>query len=184
MDDLHIIELYFNRDENAIIATDQKYGKLCFQIANNLLRNNEDSEECVNDTYLAVWNKIPPIRPYNFSAFICKITRNLSLKKLKLLNAKKRRSDAIVSIAEIEEVLPDNRITVDIDDKELGKMISDFLRDEKELDRNVFIRKYWFFDPISDIAKRYSLSETNVKSMLFRTRNRLRLYLRKEGVEI
>jgi len=184
MDDLQIIELYFARDEHAIKETDRKYGKLCFRVAKNLLFNNEDSEECVNDTYLTVWHKIPPTRPNNFTAFICKITRNLSLKRLEISNAMKRSVDAIISLSEIEATLPDHSIALDIKEEELGKLISAFLWSEKELDRNVFLRKYWFFDTISDIAERYSLNENNVKSMLFRTRNRLREFLKKEGIEV
>ena len=184
MDDLQIIELYFARDEHAIKETDRKYGKLCFRVAKNLLFNNEDSEECVNDTYLTVWNKIPPTRPNNFSAFICKITRNLSLKRLETSTAMKRSADAIVSLSEIEATLPDYSIAPRVEDEELGKLISAFLWSEKELDRNVFLRKYWFFDTISDIAERYSLTENNVKSLLFRSRNRLREFLKKEGIEV
>ena len=184
MDDLHIIELYFARDEQAVRETDRKYGKLCFRVVKNLLFNNEDSEECVNDTYLTLWNKIPPTRPINFMAYICKITRNLSLKKLEVSSAMKRSAIAIISLSEIEATLPDHSIANGVNDEELGKLISSFLWNEKELDRNVFLRKYWFFDSISDIAERYSLSENNVKSMLFRTRNRLREFLRKEGIEV
>ena len=184
MDDLQIIELYFARDEHAIKETDRKYGKTCFRVAYNLLSNNEDSEECVNDTYLTVWNKIPPTRPNNFSAFICKITRNLSLKRLEISNAMKRSADAVISLSEIEATMPDNHIAPDIEDEELGKLISAFLWSEKELDRNVFLRKYWFFDSISDIAERYSMNENSVKSMLFRSRNRLREFLKKEGIEV
>lgn len=184
MDDLQIIELYFARDEHAIKETDHKYGKLCFRVAKNLLWSDEDSEECVNDTYLTLWNKIPPTRPNNFTAFICKITRNLSLKKLEASNAMKRSADATISLSEIEETIPDRSIAPGIEDEELGKLISAFLWSEKELDRNVFLRKYWFFDSISDIAERYSMNENSVKSMLFRSRNRLKNYLKKEGIEV
>lgn len=183
MDDLQIIELYFARDEQAIKATDAKYGKLCFNVANNILFNREDSEECVNDTYLNAWNKIPPTRPNNFTAFICKITRNLSLKKMEFYNATKRTA-TIVSLSELEEILPDDRIAPNVSDEEIGKLISSFLWQEKEEVRNVFLRKYWFFDSISDIAIRYSFSESKVKSMLFHTRKRLRKFLKKEGFEI
>ena len=184
MDDLQIIELYFARDEQAIKETDHKYGKTCFRVAYNLLSNNEDSEECVNDTYLTVWNKIPPTRPNNFIAFICKITRNLSLKRLEVSNAMKRSAGTIISMSELEKALPDQCIAPDVEDEELGKLISAFLWSEKALDRNVFLRKYWFFDSISDIAERYSMNENSVKSMLFRSRNRLREFLRKEGIDV
>ena len=104
MEDLQIIELYFERNENAIKETDAKYGKLCFRVANNILKNNEDSEECVSDTYLSTWNQIPPTRPNNFMAFLCKITRNLSLKRMTFLTAAKRTSVATVSFDEIEGI--------------------------------------------------------------------------------
>ena len=184
MDDLQIIELYFARDEQAIKETDRKYGKTCLRVAYNLLSNNEDSEECVNDTYLTVWNKIPPTRPNNFIAFICKITRNLSLKRLEVSNAMKRSAGTIISMSELEKALPDQCIAPDVEDEELGKLISAFLWSEKALDRNVFLRKYWFFDSISDISERYSMNENSVKSMLFRSRNRLREFLRKEGIDV
>lgn len=184
MDDLQIIELYFARDEQAVKETAAKYGRLCFNVANNILRSSEDAEECVNDTYWNIWNKIPPTRPNNFTAFICKITRNLSLKKLESANAAKRSAAAVIPLSELEEVLPDDRIMPDASDEEIGKLISSFLRQEKKEARDVFLRRYWFFDPISDIARRYSFSESKVRSMLFRTRGRLRGFLRKEGIEL
>ena len=184
MDDLQIIALYFARDEQAIKATDAKYGKLCFHVAKNILFNKEDAEECVNDTYLSAWNKIPPTRPNNFTAFICKITRNLSLKKMESHHAAKRAAATVVSLSELEEILPDDRIAPGVSDAEIGKLIGSFLRQEKEEVRNVFLRKYWFFDSVKEIAARYSFSESKVKSMLFHTRGRLREFLKKEGLEI
>ena len=184
IEDLQIVELYFTRDEAAIKITEKKYGKLCFSVAKNILFNNEDAEECVNDTYLAVWKKIPPTRPNNFSAFICKITRNLALKKVEYENAKKRSAEAIISFSEIEATFPDKHFTFDIEDEDLGKLISAFLKSEKELTRNVFLRRYWFFNSISEISKQYSLTESNVKTMLFRTRNKLREFLKKEGYDV
>ena len=182
MDDSQIIELYFERDEKAIKETELKYGALCFSIANNILNNEADTEECVNDTYLSVWNIIPPQRPNNFKAFVSKITRNLSLKRIEFNNAIKRSADTIISLSELEDVLPSKSVQSEIEDEMLGKLISDFLRNEKEGARNVFIRKYWYFDTVADIAVRYSFSESKVKSILFHTRNRLKDYLIKEGV--
>lgn len=184
MDDLMIIELYFARNEQAIKETDIKYGKLCFSMANNILSNDEDSEECVNDTYLSVWNKIPPTRPNNFRAFICKIVRNLSMKKLEFNRALKRTQNVTVSYTELEEILPDTRTAPEWEYENLGKIISDFLQHEKEDARNVFIRKYYFFDSISDIAERYSFTESKVKNMLYHSRNKLRECLKKEGIEV
>lgn len=184
MDDLMIIELYFARDEQAIEETDTKYGKLCLHMANNFLSNDADAEECVNDTYLSAWNTIPPTRPNNFRAFLCKIVRNLSMKKLEFNSALKRSQNVTVSFSELEEILPDNRTAPEWEYESLGKIITDFLQAEKEDVRNVFIRKYYFFDSISDIAGRYSFTESKVKNMLYHSRNRLRKYLKKAGVEV
>ena len=184
MDDLMIIELYFKRDEKAIKETDKKYGRLCFTVAINILGNDKDAEECVNDTYLSVWNNIPPTRPNNFRAFICKIVRNLSMKKLEFNRALKRTQYVTELYTELEEILPDTRTASEWEYENLGKIISDFLQHEKEDARNVFIRKYYFFDTISDIAKRYSFTESKVKNMLYHSRNKLRECLKKEGIEV
>ena len=184
MEDLQIINLFFDRNEQAIKETDAKYGRLCFSVANKILENDEDSEECVNDTYLRAWNEIPPTRPNHFSAFLCKITRILSLKKLEFSNAMKRTSFLVVSFEELEGVLQDKHIAPETEAAELGSLISDFLRGEKAEARNVFLRKYLFFDTVEEIAERFGMNENTVKSMLFRTRNRLREYLRKEGIEV
>jgi len=184
MDDLRIIELYFERDEQAIKETDTKYGKLCHSIAYNILNNHEDSEECVNDTYVGIWNAIPPTRPNNFMSFICKIARNLSLKRLEFMKREKRSADILLSLEELDEVLPDDRYAPNVSDEDVGKLISKFLRTQKEDVRNVFIRKYFFFDSIGDIAERYGFTESKVKNMLFYTRNKLKDHLIKEGVEI
>ena len=184
MDDLRIIELYFERDEQAIKETDAKYGKLCNSIAYNILNNHEDSEECVNDTYVGVWNTIPPTRPGNFMAFVCKIARNLSLKRFEFMKREKRSADVLLSLDELAAVLSDERYAPNVSDEDLGKLISKFLRSQKENVRNVFIRKYYFFDSIGEIARHYSFTESKVKNMLFYTRNKLKDYLIKEGVEI
>ena len=110
MDDLRIIELYFERDEQAIKETDVKYGKLCHSIAYNILNNHEDSEECVNDTYVGVWNAIPPTMPNNFMSFVCRIARNLSLKRLEFMKREKRSADVLLSLDELASVLPDERL--------------------------------------------------------------------------
>ena len=184
MDDHKIIELYFSRDERAIKETDLKYGKLCHSIANNILKNNEDSEECVNDTYIGIWNTIPPEKPNHFMAFVCKIARNLAFKKLESSMRQKRSQATVISFSELEEILSDDSIAADIGNEEIGKAISAFLRKEKADSRKVFIRKYYFFDSISEIAERYGFTESKVKNMLYHTRNKLKEYLIKEGIEI
>lgn len=184
MDDWEIIELYFERDEQAIKETDAKYGKLCNSIAYNILNNHEDSEECVNDTYVGMWNAIPPTRPGNFMAFVCKITRNLSLKRLEFMKREKRSANVLLSLDELADILPDERYATDIRDEDVGKLISSFLRGQKDDARKVFVRKYYFFDSIEEIARRYSFTESKVKNMLFYTRKKLKNYLIQEGVEV
>lgn len=184
MDDRSIIELYLERNQNAIRETDIKYGRLCMRIAYNVLNNHFDSEECVNDTYLSVWNQIPPTRPNNFTAFLCKITRNISLKRYSFNHAAKRNELIEISFSELESILPDDAYQPELEDEYLGELVSDFLRSEKEDARNVFIRRYWFFDTVSEIAEHYSFTESRVKSMLSRTRNRMKVFLTQKGVRL
>lgn len=181
INDTEIIELYIARSEDAIRQTQFKYGNLCFRIALNVLKNNEDAEECVNDTYLSVWNRVPPDMPENFKAYICKIARNLSLSRLRYNTAKKRSPDMLVSLSDV-----DNTVSAadGVSDQELGRLISEFLRSESADVRNVFMRKYWFYDSVEEIAERFSFSKSKVKSMLFHTRNRLKKYLKEEGIEL
>ena len=184
MDDLCIIEMYFARDERAIKETDVKYGKLCHKIAYNILRNREDSEECVSDAYIGVWNAVPPTRPNNLMAFVCRITRNLSLKRLEAAARQKRSQAVLISLEELAEILPDKSIESSLTDEGIGRAISDFLRTENADVRNVFIRKYFFFDSVGDIARQFDFTESKVKNILFRTRNKLKEYLIKEGIYI
>ena len=182
IDDRSIIALYFARDEHAIRATEQKYGKLCQSIAQNVLGNAQDAQECVNDAYLGVWNAIPPAQPDDFCAFVCRVVRNLSLKRLRALTRQKCSREMTVSLSELEQVLPDE--AVDGREGEIGAAISAFLREQSEQVRGVFIRKYYFFDSIAEIAERYGFSQSKVKSMLFHTREKLKEYLTKEGIVI
>ncbi len=184
MDDGQIVELFFARSEDAVRETDAKYGRLCFRIAQNILGRDADAEECVNDAYLCLWNTIPPQKPEDLAAYVSKIVRNVSLKKLRFNSAMKRNIQAEVSLNELESILPDSMVESEMDNRQLGKLISAFLWRESESSRNVFIRKYFFFDSVHEIAERYSCSESKVKSMLFHTRRRLRNYLLKEGYEL
>ena len=184
MDDISIIEMYFARDEQAIEETDKKYGGLCFRLANNILSDTEDSRECVNDTYFAVWNRIPPEQPDQFRAYILKITRNLAMKKFRYILADKRSRDMTVSYSELEEILPGSGSDQNIEYAQLGQLLNEFLRKEKEDSRNVFIRKYFFFDSVKEISGQYGFSESRIKSMLYHSRIRLKNYLRKEGIEV
>jgi RNA polymerase sigma-70 factor (ECF subfamily) len=184
MDEMHIVNLYFARDERAIKETQAKFGRLCHTISYNILHNHQDAEECVNDTYVGIWNAIPPANPDDLTAFVCRIARNISLKKLEHSNRKKRASVTLVSLDELAEILPDESIGDGMETEEIGKHISNFLRGEKEDVRNVFIRKYYFFDSIEDIARQYGFTQSKVKNMLYHTRNKLKEYLIKEGIEL
>ena len=184
MEDEKIIDLYFDRNERAIRETDAKYGTHCRKIAYNILNSCEDSEECVNDTYLGAWNAIPPTRPNSFVAFLSRITRNLSLKRLEYRSRAKRSDALMVSFEELESVLPDDRFAPAVSDEEIGSLISRFLESLKEDARNIFVRRYFFFDSVKDIAEHYSFTESKVKNLLLRTRSKLRDYLQKEGVSI
>lgn len=181
IDDSEIIELFLARSENAIRQTQLKYGALCLTIAYNVLGNAEDSEECVNDTYLSLWNNIPPDIPENFKAYICRIAKNISLSRLRYNTAKKRSRDSLIPLSDLDETAA---YTDGVSDEELGRLISEFLRGQSADVRNVFLRKYWFGDSIADIAKRFSFSQSKVKSMLFQTRKRLQKYLKKEGIDL
>ncbi len=182
MEDIQIIDLYFARNENAIMHTKERYGPLCFSIARGILHSDPDAEECENDTYLTLWNIIPPQRPNALRAFICRITRNLALKRYAYLSAQKRSREVEISLSELEAVLPDERLSRPMEEQQLGKLISDFLRQQKKDVRAVFIRKYWFFDSVEEIGRRFGFSQSKVKSMLFHTRSRLRAYLEREGI--
>lgn len=185
MNDSEIIALYWQRSETAVKETEKKYGKLCRHIAMNILQNSEDAEECVNDTYLGAWNSIPPQRPTVLSAYLCRIARNCALNKYHYNNSKKRSAQVEISLTELENcILKAPDIAQACETEQLAKALSCFLRTLSYESRNVFMRKYWFFDSVSDIANRFLISESKVKSILFRTRGKLKEFLMKEGIEI
>lgn len=183
MHDSQIIDLYWKRSDRAIKETDKKYGRLCLYVAKNILANIEDAKEVVSDTYLGTWNAIPPARPNVLSAFLCRITKNIALTKYDYNTAKKRNPEVLKSLSELDEIVSG------IEDPqqqyeaiELARIINDFLKLLDYERRNIFLRRYWYYDSISSIASRFSMSESKVKSMLFRTRNKLKVYLFQEGV--
>ena len=184
MEDSKIIELYFNRDEKAISETKDKYGNYCFSIAYNILYNKQDCEEALNDTYLGTWNAIPPHHPLDLKTFIGKICRRISLNIHRKDTAVKRGgSQVTISLSELDECIPDNKnISESLDEKILSDTINEFLSQLKENERKVFVCRYWYFDSINDISSRFMYSQSKVKMMLKRTRDKLRDYLIKEGV--
>jgi len=183
MEDSEIVELYWRRSEQAIRESSSKYGSYCLSIANNILSNLQDSEECVNSTWLNAWNAIPPQRPNRLSAFFAKITRNLSINKLKARTAEKRSgNEATLAIDELNECLSaSDNVETEYQRNELGEKISIFLHTLPERECNMFIRRYFYVQPIGEIAAHYHLKESNVLVILSRTRKKLRLYLQKEG---
>lgn len=186
MDDAKIVQLYWERDEQAIPATADKYGNYCTSIAMNILDSLEDAEECVNDTYWSAWNSIPPHRPSILSAYLGKITRNLSIKRYKRNTADKRGGgQATVVLDEIAEFVSDaGSVEQEIDYKELVKAIDRFLDRLPADKRNIFVCRYWYFDSISDIANRFGITENNVSVTLNRLRLKLHNYLLERGFEL
>lgn len=186
MKDHEIIDLYWKRKETAISATAEKYGKYCHTISYNILHNNEDAEECVNDTYLGAWKSMPPQRPERLSAYLGKITRNLSLNRFKRYTAEKRGlGQTELVLSELEDCIPsETGVEQVIDEMVLVNSINQFLRAQPEQKRNIFIRRYWYLYPIRDIAENYGMSESKAASMLFRMRNELKTHLEKEGITL
>lgn len=185
MNDDQIIELYFQRKEEAISETAMKYGRLLKSIANNVLGNYSDSEECVNDAYHVAWNKIPPKVPNNLGVFLGKIVRNIALDKFDYNKAAKRNSDFSVTLSELEEVLSSKENPeFALEEAELAKHINDFLRQSDYIKRVIFVRRYWYADSIDEIAVNYGFSQSKVKSMLKRTREGLKKYLERQGVRL
>ena len=183
MDDREIINLIFEREERAIKETALKYGKLIFRISHNILFSKEDSRECANDTYLALWNTIPPNNPDPFISFICKITRNLSVKKLRDKNAQKRAAECL-PLDELSNDLFTRSTEENINAKFLGQTINSFLDTVDELSRVVFLKRYWFCDSVEEISESTGISENSVYKKLSATRKKLKIYLEKEGVFI
>ncbi len=186
MDDALIVDLYWARDDRAIDETRDKYGGYLDRIAMNLLNRREDAEECVSDTYLAAWNAMPPERPGILRAFLGRIARNISLDRLKRLRAQKRGGGETEAVfEELSELIPGGDTPDgELDRKELLRDIEDFLRAEPERSRNIFLRRYWYADPVKVIAKRYGLRSNAVSAQLLRTRTKLRDYLSGRGYAI
>ena len=186
MEDSRIIDLYWQRNVLAISETQSKYERYCYTIAYNILHNNEDAEESVNDTYVGAWNAIPPHRPAVLSTFLGKITRRISLKKCREKAAEKRGGGEVaLTLDELEECIPSgDSITEGLEAKELAKHIDAFLETLPVEERRVFLCRYWYFDSIRDIASRFGFSQSKVKMMLKRTRDKLLVQLRKEDVSL
>ena len=184
MDDKQIIRLFFERSEQAITELSRKYGALCFQIADNILDDPQDAEECVNDAWLGAWNSIPPQRPDPLRAYICRIVRNRSLKKLRANTAIKRGSQFEVSLSELEDCISANSLDEQLAAGELSAQINAFLAALRRDDRVMFVRRYWFAQPLSEIADAFGTTENNVSVRLGRIRRKLHTYLERKEVTL
>ena len=184
MEDETIIELFWNRSESAISETAQKYGNYCYSIAYNILTNSEDAEESVSDTYMAAWKAMPPRRPSILASFLGKITRHLSIDRWRSRNRYKRGGGEIVlALEELEDCIADSQtVEMALERKQLAVVFNRFLDSLPETERRVFLCRYWYLDPIADIAGYYGFSVSKVTSMLHRTRKKLRTTLEKEGL--
>ena len=186
MDDREIIELYWSRSEAAIGETAGKYGGYCSRIAYNILQSREDTEECVNDTYVNAWNAMPPHRPACLRTFLGRITRNLALQRRTKYAAQKRGGGEVaLSLDELAEVLPGgNSPEQAAEDGVIAEVIERFLRGLPKEQRAAFVLRYFYLLPVKDVAKKLGMGESRVKAILFRARGRLREQLTKEGIAI
>ncbi len=185
MEDIQIVQLYWNRSEQAIQETQAKYGSYCLAIAGNIVSTREDAEECVNDTWLAAWNAIPPQRPSRLSTFLGKLTRRISIDRWRSIHASKRGGDTVtLAIEELAGCIPGGEnpeLTVQA--RELTTAIEGFLDTLEAQQRRVFLLRYYYLENISSIAQKLGISESKAKSMLHRTRKKLYTYLKKEGLQ-
>lgn len=186
MDDHSIVQLYWDRDDRAITATSQKYGKYCTSIAKNILGNSEDAEECVNDTYLNAWNAMPTHWPEQLATFLGKITRNLSFNRYKHNHAEKRGSGEVaVILDELMDCVSDtDTIEQEIDRKESLEAVNGFIQQLPKDRRTIFVRRYWYADAVAKIAQDRGMRQGTVSKILERTRKRLRVYLSERGFEL
>lgn len=179
MEDGQIIELYFQRSEEAIRQTEAAHGHKLYALSYRILKSKEDAEESVSDTYLKAWETIPPTRPAYFYAYLAKICRFICFGRLDWQNAAKRKAEIVELTAEMELCIPDP--SRQVESQELGRLLNEFLGTLNEESRRIFMRRYWYADSIAEIAQRYGLGESKVKTRLLRARNDLRRFLQKEG---
>lgn len=182
MEDTKIIELYWRRNQDAITETDRSYGRRLNALAENILKNREDAEESVNDTYLKAWETIPPQRPNYFFAYLAKICRFFAFGRLDWKQAAKRQAEVVALTEEMELCIPDRRREDELAGKEIGRAINAFLADLTVENRLIFMRRYWYCETIAEISERYQISQSKVKTRLHRLRSQLSQHLEKEGI--
>ena len=183
--DRKIIELFFERSEQAIIELSNKYGFICTKVAYNILNNKQDAEECVNDAYLGAWNTIPPQNPDSLIGYVCRIVRNIAIKKYHYNTATKRNSVYDVALDELENCIPSiYSVEDEMTANEISKQINMFLETLDKESRILFVRRYWHSDSIDELAKLFCTSKHNVSVRLSRIREKLKKYLIRKGVSL
>lgn len=186
MEDKQIVAWYWQREERAITASEEKYGPVCRSVSYNILQSRPDAEECVNDTWLAAWNAMPPHRPARLAAFLGKLTRNLSFNRYKARRADRRGGGQLpLVLDELGECVSGREDVEDeVDRKELAAAIGQFLSALPARSRDLFVRRYWYADSIAAIAQRYGRTEGSVAMDLSRTRGKLKTYLTERGFDL
>lgn len=184
MTDDQIIDLYWARNEEAIACTDHAYGHKLQSLAFRILSRYEDAEESVSDTYMKAWQTIPPQRPVYFFAFLSKICRHIAFGRLDWQNAAKRNAELVSLSDEMQLCIPDRGWERTMEGQEIGHLLNEFLATTPKESRIIFIRRYWYADSVTEIAKRFGISESKVKTSLHRTRGKLRVFLEKEGITV
>lgn len=184
MDDKRIVELFWERSENAIAETDKKYGRYILYIASNVLSDDEDAREVQNDTYLRTWNSLPPERPANLRSYVGTICRNLSLDRYRRKRAEKRGGCIEVAIDELSECIPDTRECDEAESERIADALNRFISGLNVKQRRIFVQRYWYMCSIEQIAREHSMNQNTVTTVLYRTREKLKTFLEKEGVFI
>ena len=185
MKDDEIVDLFWKRDEHAITETQKVYGNYCMHIARNILFNEQDAEECFNSVLLAAWESIPPQKPQNLKTYLGRLARIISFDCVRKKNMKKRiPEEAVISMDELQDVFGSLDVESAVEEEELSRLISVFLRSCKEDDRNIFVRRYWYYDPVNEICTRYGFGKSKVTVSLKRTRDKLAQYLKGEGYKL
>ena len=185
MDDSKIVALFFERSEQAIVELSKKYGAVCHRVAENILNDRLDAEECVNDAYLGVWNTVPPQKPDPLLSYVCRIVRNLALKKYHRNTAQKRNSIYDVALEEIAGCLPASfSVEDEVAAKETAGLINSFLGTLDPQSRIMFVRRYWHADSIEDLAALFHKSRHYISVRLSRIRKALKQYLETEGISV
>lgn len=181
MEDNKIISLFMHRSEKAVTCLAEKYEKLIYSVIKQIITDREDILECVNDTYLGVWNSIPPNSPEYLSAYVCKIAKNIALKRYRRENAKKRNGNIKCTLEEIGQIIVASDVERVLEAEEIGRYINEFLMTLNKNDRTLFVNRYWFLYSNKQLAKMYQIKETNVSVRLLRIREKLRIYLQERG---